>query len=229
MRAAAVIAVMLLASACSPSVDREPSARESSPSPTPSQSRIGIATASPADEVDVVRAPVVLGEVPIASTDPQDIAALRSEPPQRLTIDGLGLDMKVVDVGLAEDGSMEIPERAEVAGWYRFGPAPGSETGNAVLAAHVDDARGVGPFAQLRDLDPGAPIEVVDAAGDTHSFVVDRVEQTSKREVDMDLVFDRDTPGQLVLVTCGGRFDWDVRHYEDNVVVYATPVEEPAP
>ncbi len=124
---------------------------------------------------------------------------------------------------------MEIPESAAVAGWYRFGPAPGADAGNAVLAAHVDDARiGLGPFFRLRDLEPGAAVQVVDASGATLEFVVDRVEQTSKQEVDMGLVFDRDAPAALVLVTCGGRFDWDTGHYEDNVVVHATPVEESA-
>ncbi|WP_084105186.1 class F sortase [Demequina sp. NBRC 110056] len=221
MRALIAATVLLLVSGCAAvGGDATPGSapRESSPTPRPAD----------ADQVGTVRAPTVLGDVPIASTDPDTVAALRSEPPQRLVIDGLELDMSVVDVGLAEDGSMEIPADADVAGWYRFGPAPGSDAGNAVLAAHVDDARGVGPFASLRDLDAGDAVTVVDASGEAHGFVVDRVEQTSKREVDMDLVFDRDTPGQLVLVTCGGRFDWDARHYEDNVVVYATPVEEPS-
>ncbi len=36
-------------------------------------------------------------------------------------------------------------------------------------------------------------------------------------------VFDQDTTSRLVLITCGGTFDWATRHYSDNVVVYALP------
>lgn len=36
-------------------------------------------------------------------------------------------------------------------------------------------------------------------------------------------VVGQDTTPRLVLVTCGGTFDWDTRHYRDNVVVYPLP------
>jgi hypothetical protein len=29
-----------------------------------------------------------------------------------------------------------------------------------------------------------------------------------------------------VLITCGGDFDSDTRHYQENVVVYTEPVED---
>ena len=31
-------------------------------------------------------------------------------------------------------------------------------------------------------------------------------------------------PETLVLITCGGSFDPDIRRYRDNIVVYAVPV-----
>ena len=36
-------------------------------------------------------------------------------------------------------------------------------------------------------------------------------------------VFVQDGPARLVLITCGGDFDYDTRHYLSNVVVTATP------
>lgn len=224
MRAVAVLALCLVLAACSApgSGSGTAGSRESrTPSPSPSTSSGG--------EVGAVRAPALLGEVEVRDASPETLEQLRSEPPQSLQIAGLDLDMPVTDVGLAEDGSMEIPASAAVAGWYRFGPAPGSATGNAVLAAHVDDPEiGLGPFASLKDLGEGDAVTVTTASGDTLDYSVTRVERTSKREVDMSLVFSRDGDAQLVLVTCGGRFDWDTGHYEDNVVVYATPSTEPA-
>lgn len=222
MRAIAAIALCLVLTACSASTGTTGTAStRDGRTPAPSASAGG--------EVGAVRAPALLGEVEVRDASPESLEQLRSEPPQSLQIDALGLDMTVADVGLAEDGSMEIPASAAVAGWYRFGPAPGAPSGNAVLAAHVDDPEiGLGPFARLKDLGEGDDVTVTTAAGDPLSFTVTRVERTSKREVDMSLVFSRDGDPQLVLVTCGGRFDWDTGHYEDNVVVYATPITEPA-
>ncbi|GIG54932.1 class F sortase [Demequina activiva] len=226
MRAVALLALCLVLTACSAggSVPGAASTRDGrAPVPSPS------ASASAGSEVGAVRAPALLGEVEVRDASPESLEQLRSEPPQSLQIDSLGIDMTVADVGLAEDGSMEIPASAAVAGWYRFGPAPGAASGNAVLAAHVDDPDiGLGPFASLKDLGEGDGVTVTTASGDPLDFTVTRVERTSKREVDMSLVFSRDGEPQLVLVTCGGRFDWDTGHYEDNVVVYATPSTEPA-
>jgi hypothetical protein len=38
-------------------------------------------------------------------------------------------------------------------------------------------------------------------------------------------VFGRGGPTRLVLVTCGGRFDSTTKHFLDNIVVTAVPVE----
>lgn len=221
MRTLYALLVSVLLVGCAAPQDSATPAPES---PPPS------ASSSPADDgVDAVRAPVYLGEVEISDTSPETLAELRAEPPERLVVDSLGIDMPVTEVGLEDGGAMEIPESAATAGWYRYGPAPGGDRGNAVLAAHVDDGViGLGPFSRLLDIDEGAVINVDSADGTQTGYEVTRIEKTDKREVDMGLVFDRAGPAQLVLVTCGGRFDWDTGHYEDNVVVYATPVTEAA-
>ncbi|MDN4480731.1 class F sortase [Demequina muriae] len=221
MRTLLALFVSVLLVGCAAAEDGTPSTSPSSPS---------VASAPPVGpSVGEVRAPVFLGEVEISDTSPETLAELRAVPPERLVVDSLEIDMPVTSVGLEGDGAMEIPESAATAGWYRYGPAPGGEAGNAVLAAHVDDAViGLGPFSRLLDIDEGARIVIDSADGTETPYEVTRVEKTDKREVDMGLVFDRAGPAQLVLVTCGGRFDWDTGHYEDNVVVYATPVNEPA-
>lgn len=221
MRTLAALLVCVLLVGCAAAENDATDAR-ATPSP--------LTTSSPeGDDVDIVRAPVVIGEVEISDSSPESLSALRAVPPERLVVEGLGIDMPVTDVGLEEDGAMEIPESAATAGWYRFGPAPGGDRGSAVLAAHVDDAQiGLGPFSRLEGISEGERIVVTSADGTELQYEVSEVERTSKREVDMDLVFDRSGDPRLVLVTCGGRFDWDAGHYEDNVVVYATPIDEPA-
>ena len=119
---------------------------------------------------------------------------------------------------------MEIPQDVAEVGWYRFGPAPGSAAGSAVLTGHVDDVeQGAGVFEDLGGLNPGDPITVVDEAGVSRQFTVLSREQWQKQDAPLDRLFDRGGSPRIVLVTCGGLFDSATLHYEDNIAVTAVP------
>ncbi len=177
-----------------------------------------------ASVIGPVAAPVVDGAVEVSKATVDNLGF--APQPDRLRVERLGVDMEIIDVGIAPDGGMELPESAGVAGWFRLGGNPAGglrEDQNTVIAAHVDDAvMGRGPFAELRDARAGDRIEVSAEDGTTVAYIVDRVEQTSKQEVDFSVVFGAPDRA-LVLVTCGGKWDADVRHYEDNVLVWAFP------
>jgi hypothetical protein len=143
-------------------------------------------------------------------------------PPTRIMVDGL-LDVPVVPVGVDRDGSMELPSAGDVAGWYRFGPAPGDRRGSVVVASHVDTSEGVGEFASLPDAGRGDRVTVVGKDGTEHDYRVEKVQRFDKTAVPLDSLFDRDGEPRLVLVTCGGRWLPDVGSYEDNLVVTAVP------
>lgn len=143
--------------------------------------------------------------------------------PTGLSIPSLGVLAPVVPVGLAEDRSMQIPGVSE-AGWYLPGRAPGSPTGSAVIAAHVDFNERPGVFFELRDIQPGAEVVVTDAAGGTHRFVVTERTQVAKDRVPMQELFRTGGDPVLTLVTCGGAFDSGARSYSDNIIVRAVPV-----
>ena len=137
----------------------------------------------------------------------------------------LGIDMEVVGVGVDDRNYMEIPFSIFTAGWYRHGPGPDSEEGATVIAAHVDmPNQGVGPFAALRDAEVRAEISVVDEDGVTHHYRVSTVERIPKAEVPLDQVFTRVGDPTLVLVTCGGEFDFTAQSYTDNYIVTAEKV-----
>ena len=86
-------------------------------------------------------------------------------PPVRVQVPALGVDSVVDPVGVAPDGEMAVPDDVERIGWYRFGPAPGSD-GSAVLAGHVDDReQGLGALFPLRDAGVGDEVLVTDADG----------------------------------------------------------------
>lgn len=143
--------------------------------------------------------------------------------PTRLEIPSIRVRMPLTPVALDRLGDMELPPTPKLAGWYRFGPAPGSHSGAVVLAAHVDTPRnGVGPLAALEQLEAGAPVLV--RAGDTaYRYRVVSVRRIDKGELDLDSLFARDGPPRLHIVTCGGEFDRRTRQYQDNVVAVAVP------
>jgi len=144
--------------------------------------------------------------------------------PVRLVVPDVSIDMPVDPVGVRDDGEMEIPEDADRAGWYRFGPAPG-DVGATVLAGHVDSRlTGIGQMARLREVVLGAPLTVTTADGTEHAYRVVDVQKVPKEGAPVDRWFDREGAPRLVLVTCGGAFRRDIGHYTDNVVVTAEPV-----
>ncbi|NDO88143.1 class F sortase [Cellulosimicrobium cellulans] len=153
----------------------------------------------------------------------RDVPEPAPPAPTRVVVADLGIDLPVEPAGVDPDGRMALPGSGDVAAWYRFGPAPASPAGATVVAAHVDDPDGVGPFARLAEAAEGTSVEVVDATGTSFTYTVTDVRSIAKPEVPLDELFDRDGERRLVLVTCGGRWDPDRRSYSDNVVVTATP------
>jgi sortase (surface protein transpeptidase) len=141
--------------------------------------------------------------------------------PVRLRIPELHVNSSLLRLGRARDGTIEVPKRYDVAGWYRQGPRPG-QPGPAVIVGHVDSkADGPGVFFNLYRLKRGTAILVDRADGSTVTFAVTRVERHPKDAFPTDAVYGPTADAQLRLVTCGGDFDRSVRSYEDNVVVFA--------
>ena len=66
---------------------------------------------------------------------------LTASDPVGLDIPATGVRSKdLVGLGLAKDGSIEVPSDYAQPGWYTLGPTPG-EFGPAVISGHVDSKR----------------------------------------------------------------------------------------
>jgi len=141
--------------------------------------------------------------------------------PVRIDIPRIGVSSSLIRLGRAPDGTVEVPEPWEVAGWYALGPRPG-EPGSAVILGHVDSKEdGPAVFFRLRELARGDQIRVRRADGSTVRFVVQRTEQYDKQRFPTDDVYYPTlTPG-LRLVTCGGEFDATAGSYRSNIIVFA--------
>lgn len=161
---------------------------------------------------------------PSGAQSPTGTAALA--PPERVQVRDVGLDARVRPVGVTEQGAMTVPEDPSVAGWYRYGPAPGSPAGSAVLVGHVDGETGaLGEFAALYDVRRGDRVEVRRAEA---APVVYRV--VSRATVPKDelppAVFRRTGDPVLTLITCAPPFAPARGGYLANLVVTAEPVRE---
>ena len=150
--------------------------------------------------------------------------------PVRLRIGRISVDAPVGEHGIdLETGQMDVPANVSEVGWYKFGPRPG-EPGSAVLAAHVDlEGYGPGVFFDLEALEPGDRIEIVYADDTKTTFEVEARAIYLKDELPLDVIFSREGPPALTLVTCGGDFDSSISSYDSNVVVYARPVGGASP
>jgi hypothetical protein len=147
------------------------------------------------------------------------VAYLARSSPVRLQITAIGLDSALMNLGLRADGSMQVPPGGFPAGWYTGGPTPG-ERGPAVMAGHVD-WNGPGVFYRLQDLRPGDQVMVTRADGSKPVFRITQVGQYPKDQFPSKLVYGNiDHPG-LRLITCGGTFNTQTGHYEENLVVFA--------
>lgn len=153
-------------------------------------------------------------------------AVERAPAPTRLRVPDLGIDARVDPVGVKDDGAMVIPAAPTSVGWYEYGSAPADPEGHTVVAGHVATREdGPGAFAPLVGAEEGMEIEVTDADGEEHRYVVRGREAIRKKALPVDEIFARDGKPVLVLITCGGEYIPELRSHRDNIVVTAVPVD----
>ncbi|MFF1548826.1 class F sortase [Streptomyces sp. NPDC058291] len=146
---------------------------------------------------------------------------LARSAPVGLRIPAIGVDTPVMRLGLAADGTVQVPpvERHDRAGWYEHSPTPG-QTGPSVILAHVTVGRyGDGVFRRLDRLHQGDRIAVRLENGTTAGFAVTRVRTVDKARFPTEEVYGNVNRPELRLITCGGPRTGD--GYRDNVIVFA--------
>jgi sortase (surface protein transpeptidase) len=170
---------------------------------------------------------------PVAAPTGQWAAAPLAAPapvpmPVGLTIPAIGVQTRLVRLGLTAAGTLQVPASTQVAGWYTGSPPPG-QTGAAVIAGHVDSQTGPAVFFRLRLLQPGQLVYVQRADGSLAVFEVSAVRTYAKAQFPTQAVYGPLPTAQLRLITCGGTFDPATGHYLSNVVVFANldPAKSP--
>ena len=156
---------------------------------------------------------------------PQSAAPKPVAAPVSLTIPLIGVQTNLMTLGLASDGTLQVPSpnMVSVAGWYTGSPRPGA-IGSAIIVGHVDTTSGPAVFDRLDTLTRGDKIYVKRADGTLVEFRVTSVQQYPKDHFPTEAVYGPVPDPELRLITCGGAYDPATHHYVLNIVVYATEV-----
>jgi hypothetical protein len=145
--------------------------------------------------------------------------------PVTLTIPAIGVQTRLIHLGLTAAGALQVPSTTAVAGWYTGSPRPGA-IGPAVIAGHIDSHVGPGVFFHLSQLRPGDQVFVRRADGTLAVFRVTAVRSYAKDRFPTLAVYGPTPDAELRLITCGGTFDPQLRSYLSNTVVYAVQVSD---
>ena len=197
-RVVAVLALVAATAGCSSALDRS-------------------ATHVPAPVMTYPAAPPAVAEPGWVGAAP-----MARSSPVRVEIPAIGVDSELMDLGLADDGTMEVPPGGFPAGWYTGAPTPG-ELGPAIVVGHVD-WRGPAVFHDLFALELGDVVLVTREDGSTATFQVTRVEQYAKAAFPTEEVYGDIDHAGLRLITCGGMFNRATGSHDDNIVVFAVLV-----
>ena len=161
---------------------------------------------------------------PLGSAFPEEVLDGLGDPigsqPTAISIRDIGVGSAPIDsVGITPNGELDVPD-ASAVGWYQFGAGIDGGGGSTVLAAHIAFNGRDGVFRDLADVEPGAEV-VIERDGEPITYRVTEVVQYSKEGLPIADLFREDGPERLVLITCGGSFNTQIRSYDDNVVAIA--------
>lgn len=141
--------------------------------------------------------------------------------PVSLKIPKINLDSAVENVGLIQDGSMDIPKDISDVAWFNLGPRPG-ENGSAVIDGHYGIKNGKGAaFDELYKLRKGDKIYVEDDKGVTITFVVSGNRRYDPNADASGVFSSSDGKAHLNLITCEGIWDKVSEGYPQRLVVFA--------
>ena len=157
------------------------------------------------------------GTVSSAAPRPLPGAAL----PTQLAVGGKSV--AIAPIG-AHDHQLDLPDAPDVVGWWSSGALPAQQAGSVLIAGHLDSARwGIGALSLLTTLQIGSVITIKDSEGHIWPYRMVARRDYPKNALPAD-VFSTSGSPRLVLLTCGGRFDRATQQYDQNLVVYASPV-----
>jgi hypothetical protein len=165
--------------------------------------------------------PSVTKSTPIVENTSLNTLLSKSKP-VKILIPSIGVNSNIMKLGLAKDGTLEVPPDGSKAGWFTGGPTPG-EIGPSVVVGHVDWKGKLGVFFYLRKVVIGSAVNIVRADGTTAHFKVIGIQSFNKNNFPTQLIYGNINYAGLRLITCGD-FDFKLHKYVSDLVVFAKAV-----
>jgi hypothetical protein len=155
--------------------------------------------------------------------------AMARSLPISISIPAIGVNSSLLYVGLNPDGTIQVPPLNDLpltneAAWYKYSPTPG-QPGPSIIEGHVDSSSaGPSVFFRLGDLKPGDLVNITLADRQVAVFKITGVRLYPKNQFPTSTVYGSTDYAALRLITCGGSFDEQSRHYNSNIVAFASLV-----
>ncbi len=143
--------------------------------------------------------------------------------PRILQIPSIGVDARVLQLGVKANNELATPSNIHDAGWYTGSSKPIDKAGAILIDGHVSGPTQHGVFYNLKKLKAGDEIVLERGDGVKLVFGVTRVKTVKVEDVDMNELMRSDEPAKLALnlITCGGTFDAKNNEFESRVLVFA--------
>jgi LPXTG-site transpeptidase (sortase) family protein len=190
---------------------------------------VGVSLSAPVSGTRAVRT-TTTAAAPKASASGANVLAVQKTvvrkqmpDPVRISIPAIGVNARVIALGLNSDDTMQVPTNYADTGWFQPGPEPG-EVGPAIIVGHLNSKRGPAVFQRLSELRVGQVITVHLKGGSVVRFRADSMIRVAKDHFPTKRVYARTKQPTLRLVTCAGPFDPVTGHHADNYIVFASLV-----
>lgn len=171
----------------------------------------------------VSTSPEHVPEFTVAKVEARAIAPKPVARPRRIVIPGVDIDAPVDTVGILPNGQMDVPPDPSRTGWYTGSPKPG-EKGTAIIDGHLENGR-PGAFWNLKKTKEGQRIYVVDDTGKRRLFKIAKTKVYDVVGAPLEEIYSGGDGKHLHLITCAGKWNTALGHYDKRLVVFAEAVE----
>lgn len=172
-------------------------------------------------EVPTVAKPQVVEK----KTEPKIETQINNPYPARFSAPTVGINAKILSVGLTSTGNMDTARGWENVAWYKNGPLPG-QPGSAVIAGHYESGPNIngthvpGVFEKLNQVKIGEKLYVTDGNGKKLSFTVTDMKIVDKDSQTAD-IFTSNGPARITVITCQGTWLPAQKTFSHRLIVTA--------
>jgi sortase (surface protein transpeptidase) len=146
--------------------------------------------------------------------------------PRYIKIPKLGVDARVLSVGVNSKGEINTPNNINDTAWYNESSKPG-EDGAMLIDGHISSWTANGVFYNLKELAPGDLIQIIRGDNTFFTYKVVKTVVYPANNVDMQSALKPVVPGTpgLNLISCYGDVEPGTNLFNERIVVYTEQLE----